>query len=66
METEKRKRGSNAILVIPLLVAFASASRLGDHVRTVDFLQIFAAGVIVGVVLMRLFQLIFDKKKSEA
>lgn len=63
---DKKKRGANAVLVIPLLVATAAASRIGDHVRTVDFLRIFGAGMIVGVVLVRLFQLIFDKKKTAA
>ena len=62
MDQEKRKRGANAILVIPLLVAFAAASRIGD-VRTVDFLRIFAAGMIVGVVLTQIFHLMSDKKK---
>ncbi len=61
-----RKRGPLAVLVIPLLVAVAAASRAGGHVRTVDFLQIFAAGMIFGVLLTRFFQLIFEKKKTEA
>ncbi len=65
MENEKRRRGANAILVIPLLVAFAAASRI-DDVRTVDFLRIFAAGMIVGVVLTRIFLLMSDKKKTAA
>jgi len=62
---EKRKRGANAVLVIPLLAAFAAASRIG-HVRGVDFLRIFGAGMIVGVCLVRIFQLISDKKKTAA
>jgi hypothetical protein len=66
MEQEKRKRGANAILVVPLLAAFAAASRIGDNVRTVDFLRIFAAGMIVGVVLTRIFLLMSDKKKTAA
>ena len=66
MEQEKRKRGANAILVIPLIVAAAAASRGGDHVRGVDFLRIFSAGMIVGVCLVRLFQLMFDRKKTPA
>lgn len=65
MDQEKRKRGANAILVVPLLAAFAAASRIGD-VRTVDFLRIFAAGMIVGVVLTRIFHLMSDKKKTAA
>jgi hypothetical protein len=64
---EKRKRGANAILVIPLIAATAAASRLGGgRVRTVDFVQIFASGALVGVVLMRIIQLILDKKKPAA
>lgn len=65
MEQEKRKRGANAVLVIPLLVAFAAASRIGN-VRTVDFLRIFGAGMIVGVVLTQIFHLMSDKKKNTA
>lgn len=65
MEQKKRKRGANAILVIPLIAAFAAVSRISDQVRTVDFLRIFAAGMVVGVVLTRLF-LMFDKKKTAA
>ena len=65
MEQEKRKRGANAVLVVPLLVAFAAASRIGD-VRTVDFLRIFSAGMIVGVVLTRLFHLMSAKKNTAA
>jgi len=61
---EKRRRGANAILVVPLLAAVAAATRGGDHVRTVDFLRIFGAGMIVGVCLVHIFQLIFDKKKK--
>jgi len=63
MENEKRRRGANAILVVPLLAAVAAATRGGDHVRTVDFLRIFGAGMIVGVVLTRIFHLMSDKKK---
>lgn len=66
MEQEKRKRGANAVLVVVLLAAVAAASRGGDHVRTVDFLRIFSAGMIFGVVLTRSFHLIFDRKKSAA
>ena len=66
MDQEKRKRGANAILVVPLLAAFAAASRVGDHVRTVDFLRIFAAGMLVGVVLTRIGYLVLDKKKPAA
>ena len=63
---EKRKRGRMAILVIPLLVCFAAASKIGDKVRTVDFLQIFAAGVLFGVVMMSIIQMVRESKKSAA
>jgi len=66
MENEKRRRGANALLVIPLLAAIAAATRGGDHVRGVDFLRIFGAGMMMGVVLVRIFQLISDRKKTAA
>ena len=66
MDNEKRRRGSMAVLVIPLMVAFAAVSRIGDKVRTVDFLWIFSAGMLFGVVLTRLFLVILNKKKTEA
>jgi hypothetical protein len=58
---EKSSRKHVAIFIAPLVVAFIAASRIGDHVRTVDFLQIFASGTIVGVSLMGLIQTL--KKK---
>ncbi len=66
MESEKRKRGSNAAMVIPLMVAVAAVARVAGRVRTVDFLWIFSAGMLVGVVLTRLMSLVFDKKKTAA
>ena len=66
MDNEKRRRGSMAVLVIPLMVVFAAVSRVGDKVRTVDFLRIFGAGMLFGVALTWLLRSIFDKKKTEA
>ncbi|HKW14202.1 MAG TPA: hypothetical protein VJS69_06945 [Candidatus Krumholzibacteria bacterium] len=65
MEQEKRKRGANAMWVIPIFAAFAALSRIGD-VRTVDFLRIFAAGMLVGVMLTHFFLLMSNKKKTVA
>ena len=65
MEQQKRKRGSNAIWVIPIFAAVAAVSRIGD-VRPVDFLRIFAAGMLVGVVLTHIFLLMSNKKKDAA
>jgi len=64
MEKEKR-RGSTVVFIIPLIVAFAAASRVAHNIRTVDFLRIFAAGMLVGVTLTQLF-LRFDRKKTPA
>jgi hypothetical protein len=52
----EKKRGPAVWYVIPLIVAFAAASRVGHNVRAVDFLQIFGAGMLVGVSLMGLIQ----------
>lgn len=58
---EKSSRRHAAIFVVPLIIAFVAASRIGGEIRTVDFLQIFAAGAITGVSLMGLIQVL--KKK---
>ena len=58
METSRRRA---VVFVIPLIVALVAASRIGRDMRTVDFLQIFAAGSLTGVSLMGLIQTL--KKK---
>ena len=46
-----------AVFIMPLIIAFVSAQRAAPNVRTVDFLLLFAAGMLCGVSLMGLIQL---------
>jgi hypothetical protein len=43
-----------AVFVIPLVAGLVMAQRAAPHVRAVDFLVLFASGVIFGVSLMGL------------
>jgi hypothetical protein len=54
MDTSTRRRA--AIFVVPMIVGLVSAQRAAAGVRLVDFLLLFASGVIFGVSLMGLIQ----------
>jgi hypothetical protein len=41
-----------------MIIGLAAAQRAAPHVRTVDFLLLFASGVAVGVSLMGLIQIL--------
>jgi hypothetical protein len=56
MEPTPRRRV--AVSVVPMLVGLLAAQRAAPHVRTVDFLLLFAGGVAFGVSLMGLIQLL--------
>ena len=51
MENSRRR---TVVFIVPLVIALTAASRMGRDIRTVDFLQIFAAGALTGVSLMGL------------
>jgi hypothetical protein len=53
-DTSTRRRA--AIFVVPMIVGLVSAQRAAANVRLVDFLLLFASGVIFGVSLMGLIQ----------
>lgn len=55
MESLARRRA--AVFAAPMLVALVSAMRAAPHVRTVDFVLLFASGVLFGVSLMGIIQL---------
>ena len=57
MERTPRRRFA-MIFVVPLIISLASASRLGRDIRTVEFLQIFASGMLFGVGVMGLVQVL--------
>lgn len=54
MDTSTRRRA--AIFVVPMIVGLVTAQRAAANVRLVDFLLLFASGVIFGVSLMGLIQ----------
>ena len=54
MTAEKPTRRHFAVFVAAMLVGLIAAQKAAPRVRSVDFLLIFAAGVIFGVSLMGL------------
>ena len=54
MDTPSRRR--LAVYAIPMVIGLVTAQRAAPHVRAVDFLLLFASGVIFGVSLMGLIQ----------
>jgi hypothetical protein len=56
MTEEKPTRRHFAVFVAPMLVGLIAAQRAAPRVRSVDFVLIFAAGVVFGVSLMGLIQ----------
>ena len=56
MESPSRRRA--AVFAAPMIVGLVAAQRAAPHVRTVDFLLLFASGVAFGVSLMGLIQML--------
>ena len=56
MTEEKPTRRHFAVFAAPMLVGLIAAQRAAPHVRSVDFVLIFAAGMVFGVSLMGLIQ----------
>ena len=54
MDAPPRRRP--AVFAVPMLVGLIAAQRAVPHVRAVDFLLLFASGVVFGVGLMGLIQ----------
>jgi hypothetical protein len=64
MDAPPRRRA--AVSVVPMLVGLLAAQRAAPHVRTVDFLLLFAGGVAFGVSLMGLIQLVRARRSGSA
>jgi hypothetical protein len=47
-----------AVFIVPTIVGLVAAQRAAPHVRTVDFVLLFAGGVVFGVSLMGLIQML--------
>ncbi len=56
MESPTRRHA--AVFVVPMIVGLVTAQRAVPHIRTVDFLVLFASGVVFGVSLMGLIQVL--------
>jgi hypothetical protein len=64
MDSPTRRRA--AVFVAPMIAGLVSAQRAAPRVRLVDFLLLFASGVIFGVSLMGLIQFLRQPRTSES
>ena len=62
MDAPARRRA--AVFAGPMLVGLIAAQKAAPHVRTVDFILLFASGVVFGVSLMGLIQFIRASRRS--
>jgi len=53
---DKPSRRRLAVFAVPMVIGLVAAQRAAPHVRAVDFVLLFASGVIFGVSLMGLIQ----------
>jgi hypothetical protein len=53
---EPLRRRHAAVFVVPMMIGLVTAQRAAPHVRMVDFLLLFASGVVFGVSLMGIIQ----------
>ena len=54
-----------AVLVVPMIVGLVTARQAAPHVRTVDFLLLFASGAIFGVSFMAFIQSLRSPQSSD-
>jgi hypothetical protein len=62
MDAPVRRRA--AVFAAPMVVGLIAAQKAVPHVRTVDFILLFASGVLFGVSLMGLIQFIRTSRRS--
>jgi hypothetical protein len=53
---DKPARRRLAVFAVPMVLGFITAQHAAPHVRAVDFLTLFASGVVFGVSLMGIIQ----------
>ena len=53
---DKPSRRRLAVFAVPMVIGLVTAQRAAPHVRAVDFVLLFASGVIFGISLMGLIQ----------
>ena len=54
---DKPSRRRFAVFALPMILGLISAQRAAPHVRAVDFVLLFASGVLFGVGLMGFIQM---------
>jgi len=64
MDTSPRRRRT-VVFVIPLILALVIGRRVAENVRTVDYLTILAIGMIIGVSLVSLIQMLKTKNGAK-
>jgi hypothetical protein len=64
MEAPPRRRA--AASAVPMLIGLLAAQRAAPHVRTVDFILLFAGGIAFGVSLMGLIQVFRERRSRSA
>ncbi len=64
MDTSPRRRV--AAFVAPMLIGLVAAQRAIEHVRTVDFLLLFASGMAFGIGLMGVVQALRGRGRLSA
>ena len=57
-------RRHTAVFAVPMIIGLVTAQRAAPHVRTVDFLLLFASGALFGISLMGLLQAWRSKGQS--
>ena len=62
MDNTPRRRAAASVL--PMLIGLMAAQRAASHVRTVDFLLLFAGGMAFGVGLLGLVQLLKARRSG--
>ena len=63
---DKPSRRRFAIFVVPMIIGLITAQRAAPHVRAVDFLALFAGGVVFGVGLMGLVQMLKTRNSTSS
>lgn len=61
---EAPPRRHPAVSVVPMIVGLLAAQRAAPHVRTVDFVLLFAGGVAFGVGLIGLIQMLRARRSG--
>jgi hypothetical protein len=63
LDSPNRRRA--VVFVVPLILALVGIRRVSDSVRTVDLLQILAAGMLIGITLVGIIQMLKTRGASK-